>query len=312
MKKEWMRYLSYAGLGLFFFVFFLFWTFPYEILKNRIIHQIEDQLGGQYHLKIKEMSAGFFTGFTFKNVEVIKTEGGKEWLMFKTPKLRVNPSWIAWMRNKTSVSFKIQTTQGKVVGTYYNSPEKNEISVEFDSLRLSDLHSFTSSAGLSFKGMIEGDVDLTLFKKDPSKNSGKVDISFVDLNLASFSIKLDPNSPEGMPLPQIQLTGAKNSKLLGEVKQNILEIKELSFKGGQIDLNLKGKITLAPHFEDYRIFLEGKLKPSSLLAQLIPYLVLFEQQKLPDGSFELQVSDSLMNPMVMLGKMKLWPPQHPM
>lgn len=301
-----VKYLVYAGAGLFFFIFFLFWTFPYDVLKTQMIHQIEDGLGGQYRIKVQKMSAGLITGFTFKNVEVVKKDAGRDVLMFKSPKLKINPSLLALLSKKTVASYSIVAGKGEVDGKIIDSADETRVIANLDELNLNELKFLSVSYGVNLKGIVDGDIDLKFSKKDPTKNSGKIELNLISWVLDPMKIKMDPQAPEAtMDLPKITLTGAKNSKLTGDLVKNDLNIKDLSLKGGDIDLNMKGKLTITPKVDDYQLNLDGKFKLTPALTQAIPMLALFEQQKQADGSYDLQLSGRFVKPSITVGRFKL-------
>jgi len=305
MKKS-VKILGYFGAGLFFFVFFLLWTFPYDVLKTRVLNQIEDSLGGQYRLKVQSMSAGLIFGFTFKNVEVVKRDGGKDVVLLKSPKLRVNPSFLALLRKVTRLSFSVELGKGEISGSYLDSPSTNEIDLDFDDLSLTDLKFLSALYHVNLKGLVKGSYSLDVNKKDPSKNSGKIDLTLSNFSLDPIKFRMDPNTPESeMQIPQIKLSAAKGSKFVAEFHKMDIAVKELTLNGADVDLNMKGTVSLMPRIEDYRIDLSGSFKIKPDLAQAIPILALFEQQKQPDGSYPLTLNGKLMKPGISVGAFRL-------
>ncbi len=305
MKKS-VKILGYLGAGLFFFVFFLFWSFPYDVLKTRILNQIEESMGGGYRLKVQSMSAGLIFGFTFKNVEVVRREGGKDIVLLKSPKLNVNPSFMAMLRKVNRLSFSVVVGKGELSGSYLDSASNNEIELEFDELNLADLKFLSAVYHVNMKGTINGEYSLNINKKDPTKNSGKVDLDLVNFSLDPIKFRMDPNTPESeIQIPEIKLSGAKGSKLLAEMQKNDILLKELLFTGADVDLNLKGSINTAPRIDDYRIDLSGTFKVKPELAQSVQLLALFEQQKQPDGTYPLTLNGKLMKPGISVGAFRL-------
>lgn len=304
--KNWVKILGYFGAGIVFFLFFLLWTFPYDVLKTRILNQIEDSLGGQYRLKVQSMSASILWGFTFKNVEVIKKDEGKDVVLLKSPKFRVNPSFLALMSHNTKLSFMVLVGKGELSGTYRDSTAESSLSLDFDDLNLADLKFLSELYNINIKGMINGTYAMTSNKKDASKNSGKVDLTLSNFTLDPIKFRMDTSSPESeMTIPSIKLSSSKNSKFVGEFRRNDLVIKEFSLNGADIDLNLKGTLNTAPRFDDYRIDLSGNFKIKPELAKNIPILALFEQQKQPDGAYPLNFNGRLMKPGISVGAFRL-------
>jgi hypothetical protein len=143
-------------------------------------------------------------------------------------------------------------------------------------------------------------------EKDVAKNSGKPRLDLNGLFADPTKIKFDPTMPEStMDLPKINLTGPKGSKLIGELSRNNIEIKELGLKGGDINAALKGRVTMAPQFDDYQLNLEGPVKLSGQLSEGVPMLSLFKQQQQSDGSYNLLLSGRLTKPAVTVGQFKI-------
>ncbi len=157
-----------------------------------------------------------------------------------------------------------------------------------------------------WKGMINGVYKLDTFKKDPSKNLGKINLTLANFSLDPIKFRMDPNSPESeMTIPQIKLSGAKNSKLVAEFHRSDIDLKELTFNGADVDLNLKGTINTMPRMDDYRIDMSGNFKIKPELAQNIPILALFEQQKQPDGTYPITLNGKLIKPGISVGAFRL-------
>ncbi len=305
MKKS-VKILGYFGAGVFFFIFFLIWTFPTDVLKTRIINQIEDSIGGQYRIKVQSMSASLIFGFTFKNLEVVKREDGKDVLLLKSPKFRINPSLMALLRNTTKLSFSVELGKGEVSGSYLDSSSENEVELDFDDLNLADLKFLSTLYSINLKGVINGTYQLDSNKKDPSKNRGKIDLTLANFSLDPIKFKMDPTAPESeMVIPQIKLSGAKNSRFVAEFQKSDLAIKEFVFAGADVDLNLKGTLNITPKPDDYRLDVTGTLKLKPELAQAIPIMALFEQQKQADGSYPLTINGRFWKPAISVGAFKL-------
>ncbi|MBL7684417.1 MAG: type II secretion system protein GspN, partial [Deltaproteobacteria bacterium] len=285
-----IKYLIYLGVGAFFFIFFLFFTFPFDILKGQIIHQIEDGLGGQYRLKVQKMSAGLITGFTFKGLEVVKKQEGQDVLVLKSSRLKVNPSIFALIQKKMNASYSLLIGKGEIYGKFSDSTTQTAVEINFDEVSLSEFKLLSNPDGINLKGLIDGSYEMSLNKKDFSKNTGKMDLDLKNWVMEPYKIKMDPQNPETtMELPKINLTGGKGSHLKGTLSKNTFNISELKLQGGDVDANMKGNVQLTPLPENMTLDLSGKVKLSENVAKGIPILSLLEQQKNPDGSYDLQL-----------------------
>lgn len=300
------KFLAYLGAAFFFFLFFLFSTFPTDVLENRIIGQIEESLGNNYQLKIQSSSIGLLTGFSFKNVELNQKVDLKDVSLIKAQKLKINFSILSFLRKKIKISFYAKVNKGTLEGDFFDDATESDLDLSFDDFNLSELQSLSALYNLKLSGLINGDASAIFSKKNIDKNNGKINLTFQNLKLDSYKIVLDPNSPEAtLDLPKINLTGSKNSKLIGELKKDKLEIKELTFKGGDLDLSLKGNLKIADRADISEVNLEGNLRIAPLLSQAISLLALVEQQKEPDGSYRLKISGRLTKPSITLGNFRL-------
>ncbi len=302
-----LRIILYTGAFFFFFVFFLYATFPDEVLKNFVLSKIEDALGQQYRIKVNKMSAGLIFGFSFKGVEVTDQSSAQPTVLLKATKVSLNPSLLAILQKNAKFNFDVVVGKGEVSGRYYNSSSESELRLDFDELNLAELGSSGGSSLLShFQGKLDGKFYTDFYSNNPSKSEGEINLNFVDFGTTAFQVPMSPDMPGSeMEIPAIKLSTGKNSKLIATYAKQDWNIQELTFAGGDLELNLKGKITPGMHIEDYMIDLSGVAKIKGESLQKLPILALLESQREADGSYKLQLSGKLMKPSVTVGTFRL-------
>ncbi len=298
------RFLLYVGAGLAFFIFWMLWVFPYDALKARIVTEIENQTRGRYKLDVGQMDVSLFGSVTMKNLSVSERVKGQEQLLLKTPKMKIGFSPFGLLSKKVDFSFYVQGSKGELEGDYRQEDEEFDFRILFDDYPLKDLSYLQNVAKVGMRGTLNGEVNLSLNKTDPGRNNGQIDLEIKNLTLEATKINLDPTSPDSaMEIPEIKLSGSSGSGIKGEVKKEDLVVNSISFKGGDLDLDVDGKVSLVGAKPgEYRLALQGGFKVVESLAKAIPFLQLLEQQKTADGIYPLSVTGRLAKPSIRIGK----------
>lgn len=297
----------YLGAGLFFFLFWLVWVFPTDALKSRILTEIDNRTQGRYKIDVGQLDMSLFGSLTFKDLKVSEGAGDQEQLLLKTPKLKLGFSPLGLMSQKSDFSYYVQGSKGDLEGTYRQEGDETHFSANFDQFPMADMGFISVKAKVPLTGTLDGDIDLKLNRSDPNKNSGNIDLKLINLTMGSTRLALDPTAPESaMEIPPIKLTGAKDSMIQGEVVKDSLELKTVTLKGGDLDLNLSGRVSLqAVKAADYRLALQGQFSFTEALAKALPFLFIIEQQKNPQGVYPLNITGRLAKPSIRVGTFNL-------
>lgn len=299
--------ILYLGAGVLFFLFWLVWVFPTDALKSRILTEIENRTQGRYKIDVGQLDMSLFGSLTFKDLKVSEGVGDQEKLLLKTPKLKLGFSPLGMMSQKMDFDYYVQGSKGDLEGTYRQEGDETKFSATFDEFPLADLGFISAKAKVPFTGTVEGDIDLSLHRADPAKNSGNIDLKLINLAMGATRLALDPSAPESaMEIPPIKLSGAKDSVILGEVQKDSLEVKSVTLKGGDLELNLSGRVSLqAVKPADYRLALQGQFSLTEALAKALPFLFIIEQQKNPQGVYPLNITGRLAKPSIRVGTFNL-------
>ncbi len=306
------KWLLYGAAGIFFYLFFVMWTFPFDLLKGKILSEAEKGMGGAYQIKADHMSLGYSAVFT--GLELIDRKSGQEVSLLKLPSMKLHhlPSTLLSSTKKlVDVEFSAKTAQGTLEGTYYDSPEINRVELKLEDLGLKDFNFLDVSLKSDVSGEISGDYLLELDKKTLIKSTGKINLDLINLKLGEIFLKPKGQTADSrIHIPSIQLTGAKNSRFVATLSgKGEMDINEFVLKGGDLELTLTGKIIIGPKFDDYRIVSEGKLKILPSLMQSDPtlstYLSMLETQKSPDGNFDVRIEGKLIDPSFTIGSIQL-------
>jgi type II secretion system protein N len=296
--------LLYLVAAFFFFFFWLYIVFPYNALKSRVVTEIENRLEGHYHLDVASMDVSIFGSVTFKNLKVTEGAGEGEKILLNTPKLKLGFSPFALLTKQLNFSYYLKGSKGDLEGDFSQDNDEFNLSLSLNKYPISELGFIAAKTSMTLKGILDGDVDIHVNKSDPSHNHGKINVELQNLSMEGAKVNLDPSAPDSlMDIPPIKITGDKDSRIQGELQKDSLVVKSISLKGGDIDLNLDGKITLqGANPIDYRMALQGSFKITQALTKALPVLLILEQQKSPDGSYPLNISGRLTRPNIRIGK----------
>lgn len=302
------NFLLYIIAGFLFFIFWLFIVFPYDALESRVITEIENQTGGRYQIAMKDMDLSLFGSVTFKDLKVTERAGGQKKVLLSTPKFKLGFSPFGVLSQKVDFTFYMKgKKKGDLEGAIKQESDETYLNVEFDEFPLSELKFLTAKAKVGLKGKLDGEIDLNLNRKNPKQNKGDINLNFENLSMDSTKINLDPSDPStAMEIPQIKLSGSKGSGIKGKIIQDKFELSSIKLTGGDLDLDLKGSISLKGKTPaDYKMALEGGFKMSDKLTKAIPFLFILDKQKGPDGVYPLSISGRIGKPNIRIGKFRL-------
>ena len=301
--------ILYTAAGFFFFLFWLVWVFPTDALKSRILTEIENQTQGRYKFDVGSLDISVFGSVTFHNLKVSEGIGEGEKVLLKTPKLKLSfsPFALSSMAKNPNLDFYLKGSKGELEGKYRQDGDEFQLTANFDQFPLADLGIIGAKAKVDLTGTLDGDIDLNINKADSSKNSGTIDLSLLNLTMGPKRIALDPSAPESaMEIPEIKLSGPKDSGIQGEVQKENLELSSIHLKGGDLDLDLSGRVVMqGPKSGDYRLAVQGTFGIAEALAKALPVLFLIEQQKNPQGVYPLNITGRLAKPSIRIGTFNL-------
>ncbi len=307
MKSK-INFFLYVAAGFVFYLFWLYWVFPSAAIRSRIIAEIENRSQGQYKVDVGKMDFSFFGSVTVKDLKVSQRLGSEEQVLIKTPKFKLGFSPFAIFSKKPDFSFYLKGSKGDLEGAYRRENDEMDLQLIFDQFPISDLQFIAQKTHLGFKGNLDGKINIRLSQADPNRNAGSIDLELQNISMDSTKINLDPTSPEAArDLPPIKITGGKDSVIQGEIRREDLHISHLVFQGGDIDLNMTGKVSLqGPDPKNYKLALQGNFKVSEGLAKALPPEFSFlESQKSPDGSYPLSLTGRLGHPDIRINKFKI-------
>jgi hypothetical protein len=91
----------------------------------------------------------------------------------------------------------------------------------------------------------------------------------------------------------------------GNMDEGRLTLTNISVPGGDIELQLKGRVNFGRNFAILRSNLRGRFALSDMLFEKIPLLAIIKDYKTADGFFPLNISGSGQKPQIRIGNFNL-------
>lgn len=309
--------LGYFFLFIFSFVFFVYLTFPYQMLAERLAG--EATKAGDYRLEITDFDISYFSKFTFSGIKIYHKQGDGSPLEIK--QLQVNISMMKLLMGKVGASVDVKIKRGNVHGEVIAginfAPKRNDLPVTVEDVEISFnkfpvdpvaeffLQSLKNSmasnqaVGLLIAPMIN---NLFITARLSGKLKMKPDFREMRKSQGSFSFKFN-NAEIDLGNPDLKIPKQVFSKadISGKVDKGNLKLSDSSkLVSNEINITPTGKVMLNQALERslldlvMQIKLSGALK-NNLQILLTSILGLTESR---DGSIKLELSGTLASPRV--------------
>ena len=300
-----MRLLRMLGYGVFFllsFVFFLYLLFPYNLIKERVIAAVQQQLGAQTEVTVESFKPYRFSGLSLKglDVRVLDAAGPKQLLKITECYGRV--SLFSLLLGRPNVNFTVKTGKGELSGTYAQGSTSDELTLDLSSVDLASFPFLAQSLSVPLSSQIDGEISIDLDKQRWTRSSGKIDLDFLGLSIAETTLSFQG---EPFVLPQLTLAKGRKSGVQATLNKGVLSLDALRFDGGDLTLQLAGKVLLSDQTADSRMNLMGSFSTTDKFNRALPFLFLVEKQKQPDGTYPLALSGRVAHPNVKVGNFTL-------
>jgi type II secretion system protein N len=292
------KYISYLVLFAVLFVFFLYWVFPYDALKERILGDVERQLGGGLQVSAKSLEPHWFTGVEIENLEV---EGPGERGMVKLVKfgrVRARAGLLSLIFGSPNIKFRLDIGKGEISGRAKMGQDTIALKVDVDDLNLADFAFIRARTGLNIVSRIDGKADLKINRQQAARSTGNIGVTFENLRLVGSQLNLGDLALE---IPDLLIAKGKDSRIKMSLGKGTMTFENFDLKGGDLGLELKGKVFLSRRPANYRLNLRGQFSVSEKLNEAFPFLFIVDSQKKPDGSYPLSITGRVSRPSIKIG-----------
>lgn len=293
-----LKIVVYPLLFLLSFAVFLYWMFPYDAVKERVTSAAESALGGGVEVGISSLKPYWFSGIDVSGLTVGPPGADKSQLLFSCNRLLARAGIFSLIFGSPKVAFEVEIGKGEISGTVQQSEEAVAIDARLDDIDISNLRFIAARTGLNLSSRIDGRVSLKVDRQSPLRSVGEITMEFLDLKIGASELKI---AGADMPLPELVFAKGRESQVKLDIGRGTITFENFKLVGGDLGLDIKGKLFLSSKVENYRFNLNGAFTVSPKLSEAFPFLFIVEQQKQEDGSYPLSVTGRLERPSIKVG-----------
>lgn len=305
-----LKILLYAGVFLFSFVLFVYWMFPMDTLKNRLILAMEKGLGPDFQVTIEEMKTYRITGAALKEVTIQKSVEGKTQPWLKVEKARARVGLFSLIFGNPKVRVGLWLAGGRLQVSAQKSEDLYRLEGTFDSLDVGKMPYFQKVLGLKAVSDIDGEFKLRLNPQQPLRTEGELKMAVNKVSLQKSTVPLGEMGT--FPLPDLILAKSP-SRIAAEIAKGSIRVEGLALKGDDFQFDVQGRIFMASEAARYRINLQGQFQFSEKLWKVFdpllpePFASELQKQKGPGGLFPISLSGQLASPQIYSGALRIYP-----
>jgi type II secretion system protein N len=245
MRERLLRYgriVAYPAFYLFCLALFAPLTFPYGIVKDRIIASFNDDQrtsGGQQELHVESLGGYWLSGVRMKGVTLLSapSEPGKPPGKIEIDEATVRYSILSALVGSGDIDFSIDAFGGEISGSYDSHGKDKSLDATLDGIDIGQVTPLVDALGLPLFGKLGGSMHLSLPEGRTSKAAGALAFEIKDTAVGDGVAKLKGT----LTLPRLDVG---TITLAADVKDGIVKITKLVSGGKGLDLQGDGRMTL--------------------------------------------------------------------
>lgn len=293
-----LKVIIYIFTAIFSFIVFLYFTFPFDVLKNRLLSDVEKSLKGEYEIQVSSVSPKLIAGVSLKGVKILKRGDNAQIVAWEADKVNLKTSIFALITGKKMLKFEIRSGKSNISGRVNVDKNKIQINIELSKFDLSRISYLAIQYGVKLHSSIDGEIVLDINPNDMVASSGKINIEPNPIQIEPLKISDVPLVGE-IDLPQITI-GAGKSVIKAQMEKGTVHLSEFVLEKGDIDLNLKGKVYIK-NLKNIRLNVRGDLAFSEQIVKSVEYLNLLQNQKSADGTYPVVIIGNISRPQIKIG-----------
>ena len=255
------RWLMYPAFYVACLALFGYLTFPFGLLKDRVIAEFARKGKPGQRLEIEKLSSYWFSGVEVTSVKLIlppdeTAPGGfaypaagadfgggsaaaapaKE-TVIAIDEAHVRVRILPLLIGRVRVDFWASAMGGEIRGTAPVGGSGGNVEVELTKVDLNKIDPLTQALGIPVKGTATGKLSLASVDGKFSKGEGAADLSITDIVVGDGKAKI-------MGILELPAARVGTLTLTAEAKDGVLKITKLASQGADVELIGDGRITM--------------------------------------------------------------------
>ncbi len=279
------KYAGYSLFALLLFIYFSVLTFPFDVLKDRLLSEYADRL--PFRIFIEKIQATPFLWLQCSGIEITQKGNKEENQHLDLQKLQMRPSLLKLIIGIPALRIKGMLYQGKIKGTAGKNKRNLDISLDWEDIQLDGNPLLAKMEGSQLAGKLSGNLLLHL-KMDRWVTSE-----------GTFTFQLDEGSVSGMQIRGFTLPDMKGITGKGEMSmaEQKATLETLTLTTDLLSSSLDGKVDLKSRFTNSRVNFKGKVKLTGELAtQYQPMLAGILRNKDEEDFHTFSLKGTIRNP----------------
>lgn len=281
MKKR----LSYIFFGIVVAVFFLYYLFPKETVKDYFDFQVYRH-NPDFRLSMDDLRLSYPPYITVSDVTLYHLQKP----IITVPSARIRPGWATIFDQGTITAFKGTIHEGRFSGRIAREGDEAKASiaamVDLDGIQLEDIDGLRLIPKVSLSGRVTGNVRHQ--NDGPSFGQGQAELTFSD---CLFQLADAPLDIKSLSFSRIEL------ELV--IQDRKLSVKRLEMTGTQLNARFDGEVALTYPLNRSRLNLKGTVQlHAEFMAGLkkkIP-APLWPNKQSPQNGLPISISGTVQNP----------------
>lgn len=316
-ERRWLRITGYTFFFFLAFLFFAYMTFPYDRVRDFVIHQAELAIPGA-ELEIVSLEPAWLTGIEAQGVrlrlpaepEPPRTAGAPASAeprrpirpSVTIPYLYARASILSYLLGTTEVTFEIETDGGGTIEGYVTDEgTSSHVTAHLENVDLRRIGVLRHYLGMSLGGVVTGDIDLTV-ADEPDGTDGTITLAIADATIGDEQFEV-PLPVPGFSALQLTRVSAGDLALEIAVEDGVGRVGRLSGDGEHVVLRGTGSVRIhrSLRMTALDLLVRAAIQPAYLQAnpavagalELAGANPLVAPYRAPDGAFQVRLQGTL-------------------
>ena len=247
IKRTWILYGVYAVVVA---VFFLYYLFPSQSLKNYIVERA-GRVNPDYHLAVEKVELVFPYRIRLHNVDLNRYSDQ----VLEAEEVTITPRLRSLISRKSVFAFSMNAHQGHIRGTAdIADGQRLMLNAVASGIQLADIPFLSKMSSSRVEGILEGTLSY-------AAGNGRIEALNVNLEISQVTVAL------AAPFFTLENIRFDTVQADASLQNRQLKIPRVTLTGDQIQGNLSGFASIGNDAQDTSVSLSGSVMPQEQFMQ---------------------------------------------
>lgn len=253
--KRNLKILAYGLGAVFLTLYFMFLTFPFEAVQDRLIASVAGLI--RLPIQVKEIRSTPLLWIRLSDVRLLEGPGAEAQAPLKIDEAKIRPSLPALALGRVSLRVKANLWGGRLSAKLGQRKGERTVKLSWKGLRLESLGPMVGLKEAKLAGAFSGSLNLAMQGENWATGRGNLSARLTEGSSRNLSVA-------GFPTPELKdIRGSLDLR----VEQKKAFLDGLALESPSLQLFVEGTADLLPRLSSSRLDLKGRLKLGEDLAQ---------------------------------------------